>query len=330
MLLKILELYSFVTIYCMGDINIITMLSNLVLYNFQSGHKPSLGENENRTFVMATCQRTMVMSYGFDPFENEAPEQKHSYLEGEDAYMFLLETICGLQSKLLGENEIVSQFKEAFKNYLALPEREGKLIKVIEKLLKDAKEIRTKYLIGISQKTYASITRKFMMQRFGAEHILILGSGNLAEDLINQFKKKSKVSIAARNKDKVKKLAEEHGIDIVPWNEPEFFKEFSHIANTIGAETILFNDNFFQDWKERHPQGGFIDLGAPSTIDTTLHNEDGVIRLNDIFEEGAIHEKYKKEKIEMARQAMKNIVAKRAQYLRKSLFSDLREGVQIA
>ena len=73
-------------------------------------------------------------------------DRDYQEYEGQMAYMFLLETICGLKSRMLGENEIVSQFKEAFALYLAKEDKNPYIIQVFEKLFKDAKEIRTKYL----------------------------------------------------------------------------------------------------------------------------------------------------------------------------------------
>src|SRR5690606_16003183 len=115
----------------------------------------------------------------------------------------LLEIICGLKSKLLGENEIVGQFKASYHNYASTKNKSTELLRIIEKLFKDAKEIRTDYLLGLCQKTYSSIARKHIVSINKADHVLILGSGQLAEDLINQFKKKVTVFISARNTQKV-------------------------------------------------------------------------------------------------------------------------------
>src|SRR5690606_25191524 len=140
----------------------------------------------------------------------------------------------------------------------------------LEKLFKDAKDIRTQYLIGISQKTYASLTRKHLIQRAKAQHVVVLGSGQLAEDLINQFKKKATVSICARNKVRVAELAEQHQIQVIPWEERHRLVNEPFIANTIGSETVLWDDSFFYAWAGNHELRLFVDLGSPSVIKTVL------------------------------------------------------------
>ena len=291
------------------------MLCSLKLWNFGSGH---LHEEDHcgSTFVLRTCQRTLVLSFKPSPF-HRTDLPRHELHQGQDAYLYLLETICGLKSKLIGENEIVGQFKEAYKLYVQSTLKDNRLLMVLEKLFKDAKDIRTQYLIGISQKTYASLTRKHFIQGARAPHIVVLGSGQLAEDLINQFKKKAMVSICARNEARVNELAGLHQLNIIPWENRYQLINTPYIANTIGHDSIIFDEAFFNDWAGLNQQRLFVDLGSPSVIKTSFERHQKVIRLADIFDEGAIVEDHKQRQIEQAREAMHAITLKR-----KALFEE--------
>lgn len=289
------------------------MLNGLKLWNFTAGTLPP-EDLCGSSFVLTTCQRTLVLAFDKHPFE-KANLAVHELKIGQDAYLFLLETICGLKSKLIGENEIVGQFKDAYKIYASSTLKDTRLLGILEKLFKDAKDIRTQYLIGISQKTYASLTRRHLIQKAKASHIVILGSGQLAEDLINQFKKKATVSICARNVEKVQELAKTHNLKVIPWNERHNLVHEPFIANTIGHDSILFGKAFFQEWAEHNAQRLFVDLGSPSVISTDFEFSDGVVRLDDIFSEGAIVEEQKQQQIALAREAMLNV-----SHRRKSLF----------
>ncbi len=294
------------------------MLDKLHLYNFSNDFE-FLGQCElSQSFVLKTCQRTLVLSYDCDPFENIQLKHKYESHRGENAYCFLLETICGLKSKLLGENEIVSQFKCAYKDYIEKNQRNSRLMRVLEKLFKDSKEIRSRYLIGISQKTYSSITRKILIQQHKADCVLIIGSGNLAEDLINQLKKKCPIYISARNTQRVRELCETHSLESLPWMHFDLYAKFSHIANTIGANIQLFQPDFFTKWSSNNKEHkAFIDLGSPSVVHSSLSQEDGLYRLENIFDEGAVHEKDKRSKIKKATEAIDSIVEKRSSLLKK-------------
>ena len=142
--------------------------------------------------------------------------------------------------------------------------------------------------------------------------------GQLAEDLINQFKKKCHVFISARNSQKVAALAKTHNIDIIEWKNYDSYKKFAFIANTIGTDKeILFNESFFSEWKGLHFNKTFVDLGSTSCISTPLSANDDVLRLKEIFSEGAIHEEHKLKQIEKAKIALNDIVSLRHKVLLK-------------
>lgn len=289
------------------------MLKGLTLWNFPAGTLDPV-DLAPGSFILSTCQRTMVLAMNHDPLKHAEKLPAHESVTGEAAYLYLLETICGLKSKLIGENEIVGQFKEAYKLYASTTLKDNRLLTILEKLFKDAKDIRTQYLIGISQKTYASLTRRHF-QKARALHVVIVGSGMLAEDLINQLKKKVRVSLCARNTERVNELASLHKISVIPWaNRHELVNE-SYIANTVGANQVLFDEEFFANWEK----GLFVDLGSPSVVSTNLTAADGVIRLQDIFDEGAVVETQKEQQIALARAAMISLTHKRKSLLEAKL-----------
>jgi glutamyl-tRNA reductase len=288
------------------------MVKTLHLWNFPAGLVPSIAA-QGSCFILATCQRTIVLSYEALPFTAALP--LHEKAEGSEAYLYLLETICGLKSKLLGENEIVGQFKAAYQQFVSLEARDSRLLVVLEKLFKDAKEIRTQHLIGIGQKTYAYLTRRHFAGKMKGAPILILGSGQLAEDLINQFKKRSPIVLCARNSTRAAELAEQHGCTVLPWGEKAQWSEFAFIANTIGFEGVLLDETFFKTWAHKHAQRLMVDLGSPTCLQTTLKKDEGLLRLDDIFAEGALMEDQKRSRIMLARQAMQDLVTRRTRLL---------------
>ncbi len=289
------------------------MVQSLNLWNFPAGATPEVA-TLGHSFLLKTCQRTVVVSFEQRPFVAH-PLPLHEKAEGPDAYLYLLETICGLKSKLVGENEIVGQFKEAYQNFVQFPQRDGKLLLVLEKLFKDAKEIRTEHLIGIGQKTYAHLTRRHFAGRMKDAPILILGSGQLAEDLVNQFKKRSEIILCARNQGRMEELSQLHGTQLLPWQERHRWSDFAFIANTIGFEGTLLAQDFFESWATRHHNRLMVDLGSPSALATHFTKAEGLLRLEDIFAEGALMEDQKRAKIQTAQKAMLDIVERRARWL---------------
>ena len=294
------------------------MLKQLVLNNIPKSSRfdvdQMLESVPEDCFYMQTCQRTLILSYEDNPLSTYQTDDIFNdliSLEGEDAYSYLLEVICGLKSKLIGENEIVGQFKTSYKQYIQ-KDFDSRLLQILEKLFKDAKDIRSNYLIGLSQKTYASIARKKLVSEMGAKKVVILGSGQLAEDLINQFKKKIDVIICARNSEKVNELAKAHDLKVIPWQSRHLVKEYPFIVNTIGTKETLIAEDFFKHQDEKFEKHLFIDLGSPSAVSTQRDMTQGFMSLDDVFKEGAIKEERKRQQVTMAKQALEVIVEKRS------------------
>ena len=296
------------------------MLENLTVINLIAN--TTLGPATGEVFVLKTCQRTLVVGFGQTPFyhlgESSLRQEKITdVFSGLNAYVFLLETICGLRSEVVAEYEVVAQFKDAYQEYAKLPQKNTQLMSVFEKLFQDNKKIRTDHLTEIGQLTYAGIARKLIHSRVTNGEVLVLGSGVLAEDLIKLLKKKHNVTISARNVDRVSELCSTHSITSLPWGTPNAhhaYTKFPFIVNTIGSSGILFNEEFFENFfahdniNEQSPFSQqmklFIDLGSPSVIETKLTESEGVLRLEDIFRQSA---KLNIEKLEKVRRAKETI-----------------------
>lgn len=251
-------------------------------------------------FYLKTCQRQLIVGFNTTPYQYFTSED-HLEHQGKEAYMFLLETICGLKSRMLGENEIVSQFKEAFSFYLMREDKNPYVIQVFEKLFKDAKEIRTKYLDRIGQLSYAGLTKKFLLDDSKDREVLIYGSGQLAHDLCKVLNRKFNITLCARNSEKTQNLSDTFGLQILPWEQRDQGADHAFIVNTIGAEnTTLFDKDFLSSWSQKNAKRRFIDLGSPSVLEIQENKDPQIILLENLL---CIAEKLSEEKDEKVSKA---------------------------
>lgn len=268
-------------------------------------------------FVLATCQRTLLL--GIDESKTIAETNQHILddLSGDAAYSFLLETICGLKSQVLGEYEVVAQFKQAYSEYVQNDERNPQIMRILEKLFKDAKTVRSSHLLEIGSHTYGGLARKLLIKHCPEQkgRVLILGSGKLAEESLKLLTRKFDVYLSARNFERVATLHDQHGIRPVEWYSPQLYKEFSLIINTIGSHDTIYKGEFFESWANCHDYGkrAFIDLGSPSAINTKLENHDGIYRLDDVFAYQEELDEQKKIKLADAKAAIKDLVDRRTE-----------------
>ncbi|MDA8792315.1 hypothetical protein N9N67_03665 [Bacteriovoracaceae bacterium] len=299
------------------------MLQDLYLINLNKPYSlPKL--DPKSYFVLSTCQRNLVLTLktSFNSKNSPFPikdllfNDEFTVKEGIQAYQYILEVICGLKSRLIGESEVMGQFRKTYSEFQGIQNRDTNLLRILEKAILDAKKIKSTHLVGLGQKTYSNITRKLFHAK-KCQEILILGSGQLATELIGQFRKNTKIYLCARNQEKSFRLSKEFSIEIVPWNFLAENHSFPFIANTIGTEQVLLNQSFFDQWKERncHADRLFVDLGSPSIIQTKMDRSDHIIRLEDILKHSELHDAKKKIKLKDAQEDLIRIAQMRHSHL---------------
>lgn len=306
------------------------MIKQLTVINLKANSHAN--PMDGNVFVLKTCQRTLLLGFGEAPFlhlRDDALREEiiTDIFEEKNAYIFLLETICGLRSEVVSENEVVCQFREAYQEFAQLKSKNTKILAVLEKLFQDNKKIRTDHLGDIGQLTYAGIARKLIHTSVKNGDVLVLGSGTLALDLIKLLIKKHNVFISARNDLRTEDLCQTYSLQSIPWGSVGTYAKFPSIVNTIGANEILFDEIFFSQFMQTSSlqMKLFIDLGSPSVIETNLSEKDGVVRLEDIFRQSAKLNIEKMEKIHKAKNAILEVAKRRESLILPSAQFDWKE-----
>ena len=127
--------------------------------------------------VWRTCLREVLFSQSADPFEDAAGSTLGMLVDGR-AYRLLLEILCGLQSPMIGETQVVAQFK----SFLAgLPQEHAWIRRTGQRLLADARQVRTAHLQGLGSRSYGSAVRNCIGP---SETPVLIGTGKLAADIL--------------------------------------------------------------------------------------------------------------------------------------------------
>lgn len=163
-------------------------------YFFHSLKELQIPEPQDQNSVIwETCLRKIIFAedlhYGKNIFE---------LYEDEAALVFLIEVLCGLQSKVIGETEIFGQFKQFIGSKNSKNISFFQNPQFVQFLLKQVKEIREKHINGLGVSSYGSLIRKLCQDK---DEVSLIGYGQLAKKIlpwINQHK----VKIHVRDKSK--------------------------------------------------------------------------------------------------------------------------------
>ncbi|MGB0453365.1 MAG: hypothetical protein ACPGJV_06590 [Bacteriovoracaceae bacterium] len=278
-------------------------------------------------FFLETCQRILITGLSDEPSSNVIEQfntlDSVEFYRDSGAYRYLLETICGLKSRLLGETEIVSQFKEGFEQYLQIENRSTMLIKIFHKIFSDSKKIRHEYLRQIGLLSYCGLT-KALLKNANHENnqIALLGSGKLAQDFLKVLSKNYTISLYARNPQKLEDLAGLFpSVQIVQADsfDGTVIKE-NTVINTIPFGETLFDQSFLTNSGQCDcPTKTFVvDLSAPSSICQTAKSTfTNVYDLNDLFNLSKQLEKTQHQKIHSALEIISKMASERLVYFKE-------------
>ena len=99
-------------------------------------------------------------------------------LHDEAAYTHLLEVICGLDSPMVGETEVMHQFKIFA---AGLPPEQSMFRELCHALLADARHVRAQHLVGLGSRSYGSAVRRLVR---ACRRVAIIGTGMLATEIL--------------------------------------------------------------------------------------------------------------------------------------------------
>ena len=152
-----------------------------------------------------SCQRLLWVSWdAMVELETLRGGSQIEFFSGSDAYEFLLRVATGLESRVLGETDILGQIKEAWRK---APESEF-LDTLMPKILEDAKFVRSRYMEGLGGTSYGSLVRMLLGPSAKGSPTVILGAGLLAQAVAPYFLEND-LLLVNRSFDKAYTLAEE-------------------------------------------------------------------------------------------------------------------------
>ncbi len=146
---------------------------------------PRRGERDANLFCVETCLRMFWATMDVTPdTAGLARRFGGEVLRGAQAYELLLDIGCGLESAIPGEAEVLGQLRSAWKRFLTTaPEAARQLEPLMQRLLEDIKDIRTRYLQGLGGATYGSLARLLLGTDLERPTLLV-GAGKMARSIV--------------------------------------------------------------------------------------------------------------------------------------------------
>lgn len=253
----------------------------------------------NGILVLATCNRTEiyfetrqtstqdVLEYllAFKNISTNKENGKHNiYYENyftlidntKGTIKHLLEVVSGLRSLVVGDMQIISQFKDAFL-YTQAIEMQGQILeRMVQSVFKMHKRIQneTDFRKGSASTSYLALTaarQHFGKKSLATKNVLLIGAGEIIKDVAKYSEKFTfnSITLINRTKAKAEAIANEYNFEVENWeNLNEAVAKADIVISGVSNQTNLVTKTIELEGSKTEKL--FIDLGMPANIDANL------------------------------------------------------------
>lgn len=259
--------------------------------------------------VLSTCNRVEIYAAAAedDPdlsaahiadfvaeFHNVPSDQLTGHVlshHGQKAVEHLFEVVCSLDSMVLGEPQIVTQVKDAYR--IAQNNNScGPLTNVLfQHALSVSAKVRTETKLSEGRVSIASVAvgsfGKSIFTRFDNKTVLVIGAGEMAEETLRYLKEEGvgRIVVVNRSRQRADAIASQFGgITDSFDNLDQWMAEADVIVSTTGAQDTLVSHQRFSEIRngtDRKPVF-ILDLGAPRDFAPSIGTIDDNVFLFDI------------------------------------------------
>jgi glutamyl-tRNA reductase len=247
--------------------------------------------------ILSTCNRTEIYVQSSTPEPivgwlanyhklDISNVQPYTYtLANENAVKHAFRVASGLDSMVLGEPQILGQFKQSVKIAQDAGTLGTLLHKLFQRTFEVAKEVRTNTDIGGSSISMAAAAVKLAQRIFGdisQQRVLFIGAGEMIELCADHFaaQRPKSMLVANRTLERGNNLAEKiNGKAILLNDLPERFAEFDIVITSTASQLPIVGLGMVERAVKarKHRPIFMVDLAVPRDI------EPEVAKLDDVF-----------------------------------------------
>ncbi len=254
--------------------------------------------------ILSTCNRTEIYGVSEDAVafkdlvadflarEKDVPAQEFKHclyaLSGPDAVGHLFRVVCGLDSMVVGENEILGQVKKAYQRACA-GRNAGKLLhRLFQRSFYVGKSVRSTHGNSYGDVSVSSVAvdlAKKIFDQMAECKAMIVGAGQTGEQTVKNLMREGVRSIVASNRslDRARELAREFGGEAVTLEEalPKMADVDIVISSTASPHILFSREQIEKILPLR--QGKpifFIDIAVPRDMDPRVNELENVFLYN--------------------------------------------------
>lgn len=193
---------------------------------------------------------------------------------------YLFEVALGLQSQVIGDQQIINQVKNAYQ-WSADMQMAGPFVhRVLHTVFFANKRLvqETSFRDGAASTTYVTVDlMESFLPMLANPKILVLGLGEVGEDLAKTLFEKGikNVTVCNRTKEKAIEVAQTFGMEVLDYIElPEQIQNFDVVVSSVRADSPIVKAEYLANKKSITY---LFDLSVPRSIESEVEKIPGVV-----------------------------------------------------
>ena len=254
--------------------------------------KDAFKENIESFYGISTCNRTELYLYGAKNISNKVftevlktlnikdiCDESFYFLSGHDALVHMCKVASGIDSQVLGEQEIFGQFKLAYKKAKDIKIVGKNLSYLSEKAIQISKKARSETDIGLNSLSVSGLALKLVRNIFEnpqEQNVLVVGAGSLAQSVIENLYKKGINKINSVNRT-TRKIKLNNSYEIISSSLDtlhDYLEDADIVIASSSTELPLIGKGAIENALQirRNKPMLLIDLGVPRNIEEEIRN----------------------------------------------------------
>lgn len=270
----------------------------------KEGYRHILGEYLEKRVIngyvaVETCLRIELYLDVSGEFEIERLKrdfrvEKMKDYEGTEAVYYLLRVICGLDSIIKGEDQILVQLKKAYFEALDKETTSSFLNIIFNQAIETGKRFRAESRINEKNISLDSIAVKFIKTKFESledKKVFVIGVGDLSQSILALLHKMNNCHLTMTNRSLKKSIELQKVFPDV--QTAEFSEKYNIIKNmdivisATSAPHLIIEKTKIEDILNDGKKRFFLDLAVPRDIEISIGEFENVslYHLEDIWDE---------------------------------------------
>ncbi len=235
--------------------------------------------------LLSTCHRVELYGFGLIPQLDAGLKVEL----GESAVRHLFRVATGLESAIVGEDEVLHQVREALRNACTTQSLNGPLQRLFQTAIAAGRRARAKRTAASGNLAQRAVAWLQQRSNFAGHSVLIVGAGRMGSSLAHSARQAgADITIASRDAARARRLAQLYGV------RGTNLAAAAELALESVAVAVALGGVWHEFQPQQHDLPPIADISAPPAVPRAIRArlDGGFLGIDDLYTRSLVPSAY--------------------------------------